>query len=309
MDIILATIALLVAVPLLLYWFAPATLFRQFQNALRRRARLTRKTISVGGIAWPYLEGGPADGETVVLVHGFGADKDNWAFYAPHLTDKYRVIIPDLPGFGENDLSADRDYSITAQTARLVEFLDALGVDRCHLAGNSMGGFIALQAALDHSHKLASLTLLNNAGVVGANESELQKLASQGESPLVVRTPADVDRLLAFVAHKPRPIPGQFKKVMFNDSKRREALLDQIFAVIAEDSLNNPVNDRLGEVKAPTLIIWGRHDRLLDVSSVAVLEKGIAGAESVIFEHVAHVPMIEDPQALASAHLPFLARL
>ncbi len=309
MNIILTIIALLIAVPLLLYWFAPATLFRQFQNAMRRKARLTRKTITVGGTTWPYLEGGPADGETVVLVHGFGADKDNWAFYAPHLTDKYRVIVPDLPGFGESDLSTERDYSIAAQTARLIDFLDAVGVDRCHIAGNSMGGFIALQAALDHSHKLASLTLINNAGVVGAGESELQKMAAEGESPLVVRSPADVDKLLAFVAHKPRPIPGQFKKVMFNDAKRREALLDRIFWAIAEDSLTNPVNDRLGEVNTPTLIVWGRHDRLIDVSSVAVLEKGIAGAESVIFEHVAHVPMIEDPQALASAHLPFLARL
>lgn len=309
MNIIIAAIALLIAAPLLLYWFAPATLFQQFQNMLRRKARVTRKTISVGGTVWPYLEGGPADGDTVVLVHGFGADKDNWAFYAPHLSDKYRVIVPDLPGFGESDLTAERDYSIAAQTARLVDFLDALGVERCHLAGNSMGGFIALQAALDHPHKLASLTLINNAGVVGEGESELQKMAGEGQSPLVVRTPADVDKLLAFVAHKPRPIPGQFKKVMFNEAKRREALLDHIFWAIAEDSLKNPVNDRLGEVSAPTLIVWGRHDRLIDVSSVEVLEKGITGAESVIFEHVAHVPMIEDPQALAGAHLPFLARL
>ncbi len=308
MNIIITIAALSIAIPLLLYWFAPAAVFRQLQNALRRKARLTRKTITVDGIDWPYLEGGPADGETVVLVHGFGADKDNWAFYAPHLTDQYHVIIPDLPGFGESDLSTERDYAISAQTARLVRFLDALGVDRCHLSGNSMGGFIALQAALDHPHKLTSLTLLNNAGVVGANESELQQLASEGQSPLVVRAPADVDRLLAFVAHKPRPIPAQFKKVMFNDAKRREALLDQIFAVIAEDSLNNPVNDRLGEINTPTLVIWGRHDRLIDVSSVPVLQQGIKGCEAVIFEHIAHVPMIEDPKALASAHLPFLAR-
>ena len=308
MYYLFAFAALFVAVPVLLYVVAPATLFRQFQKALRRKGRLTRKTVTVDGVAWPYLEGGPADAEVIVFVHGFGADKDNWAFAAPHFTDKYRLIAPDLPGFGENDLSADRDYSIAEQTARLMRFLDALGIDRCHIAGNSMGGFIALQTALDHGHRLTTLTLLNNAGVAGANESELQKLAAEGQSPLVIRAPGDVDRLLSFVAHKPRPIPGQFKKVMYAEAKRREALLDQIFWAIARDSLENPVNDRLHEVKCPTLIVWGRHDRLIDVSAVDVLKDRIKGSEAVVFDHVAHVPMIEDPQAFATAHLGFLER-
>lgn len=308
MYYLLAFTALFVAVPVLLYVVAPATLFRQFQKALRRKGRLTRKSVMVDGIEWPYLEGGPSDGETLVLVHGFGADKDNWSFAAPHLTDKYRVIAPDLPGFGENDLSADRDYSIREQTHRLMRFLDALGISKCHIGGNSMGGFIALQSALDHGHRVTTLTLLNNAGVVGANESELQKLAAQGQSPLVVRAPEDIDRMLAFVAHKPRAIPGQFKKVMFREAKRREELLDKIFWSIAADSLENPVNDRLHEVACPTLVIWGKHDRLIDVSCVDVLKSGINGCETIVFDHVAHVPMIEDPAAYAQAHAAFLQR-
>lgn len=309
MYYLLAFAALFVAIPVLLYVVAPATLFRQFQNALRRKGRLTRKSVTVDGIEWPYLEGGPANGEVLVLVHGFGADKDNWSFSAQHFTDKYRLIAPDLPGFGENDLSADRDYSIKEQTHRLMRFLDALGIQKCHIGGNSMGGFIALQTALDHGHRVTTLTLLNNAGVVGTNESELQQLASDGKSPLVVRALEDVDRLMAFVTHKPRPIPRQFKKVMFEDARRREDLLDKIFWAIAADSLENPVNDRLHEVQCPTLVIWGKHDRLIDVSAVDVLKERIAGCEAVVFDHVAHVPMIEDPAAYAQAHLEFLSRV
>lgn len=309
MYYLLAFAALFVAIPVLLYVVAPATLFRQFQNALRRKGRLTRKSVTVDGIEWPYLEGGPANGEVLVLVHGFGADKDNWSFSAQHFTDKYRLIAPDLPGFGENDLSADRDYSIKEQTHRLMRFLDALGIQKCHIGGNSMGGFIALQTALDHGHRVITLTLLNNAGVVGTNESELQQLASDGKSPLVVRALEDVDRLMAFVTHKPRPIPRQFKKVMYEDARRREELLDKIFWAIAADSLENPVNDRLHEVQCPTLVIWGKHDRLIDVSAVDVLKERIAGCEAVVFDHVAHVPMIEDPAAYAQAHLEFLSRV
>jgi pimeloyl-ACP methyl ester carboxylesterase len=309
MSLILTLIAVAIALPILAYFLAPAALFRQVQQAIRRKSGLSRKSIVVDGVTWPYLEGGPKGGETVVLVHGFGADKDHWSMYAKHLTDRYHVIAPDLPGFGENDLSPARDYSIKAQTDRLIRFLDALGIREAHLGGNSMGGYIVLQAALDHPSRLKSLTLLNNAGVVGTGESELQQAAQRGENPLVLRKFEDVDRLMAFVMHKPRAIPGQFKKVMFADSRRREALLDGIFAAIVEDSLNNPATERLGSVNVPTLIIWGRHDRLIDVSCVEVLKSGIKGSEAVIFEHVGHLPMMEDPAALAEAHLPFLARV
>lgn len=71
---------------------------------------------------------------------------------------------------------------------------------------------------------------------------------------------------------------------------------------------DHPLNDRLGEVKVPTLIIWGRHDRLIDVSCVAELERGIAGSRSHVFEHVGHVPMVEDPKATAAVMREFLAK-
>ena len=308
MNLLVLLIILILAIPVLLYAFAPAVLFRQVQAAIRRKGRLVRKTVRVGDIEWPYLEGGPKDGEVVVLVHGFGADKDHWSMAAPHITDRYRLIAPDLPGFGENDLSLARSYRIKAQADRLVEFLDALGIEKCHLGGNSMGGFIALQAALDHPDRLKSLTLVNNAGVVGSSDSELQQAVAAGENPLVMRELGDVDGLMAFVMHKPRAIPGQFKKVMFHEAKRREALLDKVFEDIILDALEAPATDRLGEVQTRTLIIWGKHDRVIDVSCVPVLEQGIKGAQAVVFDHVGHLPMMEDPEAFAKAHIGFLAR-
>lgn len=308
MNVLLLLIALAVALPILLYAFAPAVLFRRVQAALRRKAKLVRKTIHVDGIDWPYLEGGPANGEIVVMVHGFGADKDHWTYYAPFMTGDYRLIAPDLPGFGENDLSANRSYAIKAQADRLIGFLDAMGIQSCHLGGNSMGGFIALQVALDHPKRVKSLTLVNNAGVVGAEESDLQKAVAQGENPLVMREFADVDKLMAFVMEQRRPIPRQFKKVIFAEAKRREALLDLVFEHIARDALEAPVTDRLPKVKHPTLIVWGRHDRVIDVSCVDVLAKGIKNSETVIFEHLGHIPMMEDPAAFAGAHRAFLAK-
>src|SRR3546814_6742073 len=88
------------------------------------------------------------------------------------------------------------------------------------------------------------------------------------------------------VVHKPPHIPSRLKPVLYADGLKYRDQLDTIFWVIATEGRDHPLNDRLGEVKVPTLIIWGRHDKLLDVSCVPVLEAGIAGSVSHIFEHV-----------------------
>ncbi len=308
MKLLLFALGLLLVGVTTLYWTRPRLLFDAVKNLLRRRAALSRRTVCVGDIEWPYLDGGKATAEPVVLVHGFGGDKDNWTLYAPYLTPHHRVICPDLPGFGESDRSVDRDYCVQAQARRLCEFLDALGIDRCHLAGNSMGGFIALRFALDFPGRLASLTLLDNAGVAGANASELQRAIERRENPLELKTMADVERLLTFVYRKPPFMPRQFKRVLLDDALANERVLDKVFWTLASEGIVGVLNARLGEVRVPTLIVWGRHDQLIDVSVVDELRRGIADSVAVIFEHVGHVPMLEAPQETAAHHLALLAR-
>ena len=292
----------------LLYLFFPEQIVLLMRWLMRQRARVERKTVTVDGRTWPYLEGGDPSKPTLVMVHGFGADKDHWTFYAPWLTKDYRLIAPDLPGFGENDRDGELPFDVGSQAARLKDFLDALGIDRPHLGGNSMGGWIALRFAIDYPNALRTLTLMNNAGILGADESELQKLAADRDyNPLVIANLEDADRLIAFVVHKPTFVPARLKPVIYADALKHRDLLDKIFWTIADEMEAKPVNDELGKVGVPTLIIWGRHDKLIDVSCVAVLEKGIANSRSHIFEHVAHVPMMEDPKATAEVQRAFLA--
>ena len=310
MKIVLILIALPLLALLLTYLLAPRILFDFAQSSLRGKGGSVQKSIKVGDITWPYLEGGNPAGKPLVLVHGFGGDKDNWSFYAPHVKQDYRLIFPDLPGFGKNDRSFAPDYSVKVQTERLRQFLDVLGIDRCHIGGNSMGGGIALRFALEHPERLLSLTLFNNLGVTGTVDSGLQQMIGSGESksPLVPRTLAGVDALLAFVAHKPRWVPAQFKRLMLADITPHQKVLDKIFNQILDEALNQPLNDRLGEITVPTLIIWGRHDQLIHVSCAEVQHAGIVGSELVIFEDVGHVPMIEKPAEVVRHHLDFLAK-
>jgi pimeloyl-ACP methyl ester carboxylesterase len=305
---VLLVLALSLAALVGLYAAKPRLLFDAVRRTLRRRASLSLQTVRAGGIDWPYLAGGKATGEPVVLVHGFGGDKDNWTLYAPYLTPHHWVLCPDLPGFGENDRSVERDYSVRAQARRLGGFLDALGIGRCHLAGNSMGGFIALQFALDFPERLSSLTLLDNAGVAGANASDLQRAIERGENALELNSMADVDRLLTYVYYKPPFMPRQFKRVLLQDALANAAVLDKVFWLLADEGIAGVLNARLAEVRVPTLIVWGRHDQLIDVSAVEELRRGIPQSVAVILERVGHVPMLEAPRETAHHHLDLLAR-
>jgi abhydrolase domain-containing protein 6 len=308
MRLALIIFAIFVFATFAVYWLFPRPILYWVRDRLRAKGRLALKSVRVGAHDWPYLEGGPDGAPPLLLIHGFGGDKDNWALLAPHLTDHYHVIIPDLLGFGDNARPGDAGYAIADQTARLIAFMDALGLDRAHLVGNSMGGWIALQAAIDHPGRLTTLTLVNNAGVRGAEPSELEGLPRDGFSPLVATSAQDLRRLMGFVSHKPRYIPSRFIDVAYADRAEHGELLNQIFWTIVEDGEQRPLNDRLSDVRVPTLIIWGDQDRLINVSCVAALTSGIANSEAAVFKDIGHIPMIEKPGATAAAMRRFLAK-
>lgn len=310
MKTLLIVIAALLLIPAALYLLAPGPLLKFVQGMLRRKGGMVEKWIKVDGLDWPYLEGGDPAGAVLVLIHGFGGDKDNWSFYAPFVTGKYRLICPDLPGFGDNTRDPSGDYAGTKQAERLGRFLTALGIDRCHLGGNSMGGLIALLFALAQPQRLRSLTLFNNAGVSGTAPSELEQIvqADAAATPLVPHSVADMKRLLAFVMHRPRFVPQRFLDVMYAQMAPHQALLDTIFAQLLSDIQTHPLNDRLSEVAVPTQIIWGRNDKLIDVSCAEVQHGGISGSEIVVLDDVGHVPMIEQPALTARHNLAFLAK-
>jgi pimeloyl-ACP methyl ester carboxylesterase len=168
--------------------------------AERSRSGLSYKTVVVDGEIWHYLEGGPAEAEVLLLLHGFGADKDNWTRFSNSLTDNYRVIAPDLPGFGESARHQGQDYSLIPQRDRLNSFTETLGLGRFHITGNSMGGQLAAMYTHEYPDQILSLALFNNAGIVAPDESDLVRALKSGRNPLVVDTVEDFDRLIDLAA-------------------------------------------------------------------------------------------------------------
>jgi pimeloyl-ACP methyl ester carboxylesterase len=267
----------------------------------RSRADLVRKEIELpGGVHMVYLEGG--QGEPLVLVHGFGADKDNFTRAARWLTPHYRVIVPDLVGFGESTHLQDADYRYAAQAERLRAFVQALGLVRVHLGGNSMGGGIVMSYAAQHPHEVASLWLIDAAGIAEAPPSELAKMIqTTGRNPLMVETRDDYPRMLEFALSDRPWIPRFVMNTLADQRIANQALERKVFLQIATDS----VSEAIAGLQTPTLVAWGQDDRVLDVGATAILRQRLPNAQVIVMAQVGHAPMIERPQQSAEDYVRF----
>jgi len=276
-------------------------------NAERFRSGLSYKSMVVRDETWHYLEGGPVDAEIVFLVHGFGGNKDNWTRFAKYLTGSYRVIAPDLPGFGYSAQHPDWDYSLLPQRSRVNDFAKALGLAQFHIAGNSMGGHLAALYNHQYPEQVRSLALFNNAGINAPDESDMQRAVAKGKNPLIADSLAGYDELLAFVAYKKIFLPWPVKGVFARGAMRQAKLLRAIFSAIKSDMAAG-LEPVLADIECPALILWGEYDRVLDVSSIDVMRPLLPQAEVVIMQDTGHLPMIERPAETAAYYREFVGK-
>lgn len=274
---------------------------RQYREA----ARLVEHTIRAGGHDLVYLDRG--SGEPMLLVHGFGGDKDNFTLLARHIPDRYRPVVLDLPGFGESARHPGDSYDVRTQAARLLDFVDAVALPRFHLAGNSMGGHIAARFAIDHPERVLSVMLINAAGVTSPQPSEFALALKRGQNPLLVATVEDFDRVMALTFVKPPPIPSFLKHYFAERAVVSRAFNDKIFADLRQRP--DPLEGELSKLRPSTLVLWGDTDRIIDVSAAQVFAGGIPGAQLAVLKDCGHVPMIERPEETAQRYLTFLGAL
>jgi len=301
----LAYLSVLIIVLIGLTALFPERATRLMIDAERALSGLSHKTTIVDGEAWHYLDGGPEDGEVLLLLHGFGGDKDNWTRFARSLTGKYRIVAPDLPGFGESTKHIDWDYSPLPQRDRLRQFSRALGLNSVHIVGNSMGGYLAGLYAHEYGDEIRSIAFFNTAGINSPVDSAMQELLAQGKNPLIVDSLQDFDTLLAFVSYKPPFLPWPAKQVFAQKALDQSASNHRIFDAY-EDNRQDGLETILHELKQPVFVLWGEFDRVLDVSSVDVMQGLLPQAEVMILQETGHIPMLERPAKTARIYADFL---
>jgi abhydrolase domain-containing protein 6 len=295
--------AVVVGLALIGYFVLPGMLVKWATESDRKAAGLQQKTVRVGDHEIAYLEGG--HGETILMVHGFAANKDNWVRFAKWIAPSYHVVALDVPGFGGSTCLENASYSMADEAKRLNGFVDVLGLKKFHIIGNSMGGHIAGRYAIMFPDKVLTLGLFASGGVDAPVPSEMAKRLSRGEpNPLIAGTVDEFDRLIKFVFSAPPEIPRFVKKLLVEEAQGHKSSNERIFQQISSEKV--ALEPDLPKIKARTLVLWGDQDRVLDVSCVQKLKQGIPNCTAVIMRNCGHLPMIERPQEAAEHYLAFL---
>jgi pimeloyl-ACP methyl ester carboxylesterase len=294
--------ALAYAALIALSYMAPRRMMARGRTLGAALSGFSRNRIHIAGHDIAYCEAGR--GETVLLLHGFGASKETWLAYARRLTRRYRVVIPDLPGFGESSFDHAQAYGFAEQVPRLHAFVHALDLGRLHLAGNSMGGGIAGIYAATYPDDVNTLLLMDTSGVNMPQASEFVTEVAAGRNPLIARSLSDIETLFDFTFHRKPPLPAFAKRIYAADCQARQAANDHIFQDAHRDL--TALERELPSISASTLIMWGAHDRIVDRSVVDVLEHSLRNHSTVVYKECGHLPYIEQPIMSARDHLRFL---
>jgi len=256
-----------------------------------------QQTVVVRGHKLAYYEAGK--GSPVILIHGLGADSHHWAANIGPLSQSFRVIALDQIGYGQSDKPLIR-YNAENFTAYLDGFLEALKIPKASLVGNSLGGWVALDFAIRHPHRVEKLVLVDSAGLRPTAALKWPEGGKKTVSPLTTQWFFDL-----MEANKEWATvdlgPNAFERHVQNGDSYTVA------SSVAEMVTGHDFEDeKLGKVRAPTLIIWGRDDLLIPLPMGEELHRGIAGSQLVIIEGTGHIPMVGKPAEFNEAVRKFL---
>jgi pimeloyl-ACP methyl ester carboxylesterase len=255
------------------------------------------KVASVFGQNIHYFEVG--QGPAVILLHGLGSVKEIWMPNLAALSAKYHVYAIDQVGFGRSDKPLI-EYKIATWVDFLQEFMRSLNVPKATVVGNSLGGWIATEFAVQHPEMLDKLVLVDSAGLAW----------SPGSGPVVELNPASVAEtraLLESIFYDKKLVSDQFVQQVFRNHMHNNDgyTIQRTLAGFAQAKFED---DKLKSIHVPTLVVWGRQDELIGVDRAEKFRDGIPGAKLVVIEQCGHVPQIEKPTEFNQALLEFLGK-
>jgi len=242
-------------------------------------------------------------GPPVVFIHGLSGCWQNWLENIPYFARDHRVIAVDLPGFGESEMPIE-PISVAGYAAAIDALMEQLGIDTAQIVGNSMGGFIGAELAINHPSRVERLVLVAAAGlsIEFIRTQRSQGMRHQAENVVFFNLGWIASRshtiaarrrlrsaLLLLVAAHPQKLPPAITIELVNGSGKPG------FSDALDAMCRYPLRDRLVKIGCPTFIVWGDKDRLVPVRDAAIFEKLIDDARAVVYKDTGHITMVERP--------------
>ncbi len=255
--------------------------------------------VTVMGAKIYYIDRGA--GPTVVLIHGLGDQGSVWKNVIDPLAKYHRVIAVDLIGFGRSDKPL-LDYRTQTFVDFFDGFLSALRIDRPSLIGNSLGGWVAALYAAERPANVDRLVLVDASGYRSDKKMDPRMAAA-----LRLSTREDYRYLSTFTFYSSRFYPTEaFLDYALGERVRRGDGYTISKAIESMQRNDDVLDNRLGAVRAPALIVWGRGDRLIPLSTAERFKRELKGSKLVVIDKCGHVPQVECPADLNSALIQFL---
>ena len=306
-----ALVALVLAgAAFLALWRDPRRLIRAEFARQRIAAGFRARRARIGGIDWCWVEreAASADAPTLLMVHGYTGGKENWYRLCARLGRRYRLVLPDLPGWGQSERRPGADHGFVAQADRIAALIAHLGGPLV-LVGHSMGGGIAALVAARYPERVSALVLLDAAGVEFA-ENAFGREVVEGGNPFAVEDPATLERYLGTVFHQrrarpPLPWPGSWAYVAW---RRREAAFEQsVLERIGRSQERFLPFEEATAIGQPTLLVWGAHDRVIDPGALELYAGRIPHARRLLLPDSGHMTLMEQPDEVAAAIVDLVA--
>lgn len=275
-------------------------------GARRRRFRDTR------GRTTPYLELGKEKEGTLVFLHGFSDRPEHFLATAGLLRNRYRILIPAVPCFGDGFVDPAADHGLHTFADWMTEVVAGIAPERFHLMGNSLGGAASLGLASRIPERLASLTLVDTAGVKPKGVSCVFDGYGEGPNPFEVRSRTDFEAFMGKISSRPSPVLGAFGNALFEEAKANADWYVRLgrelgHSVGAFHSVGRDAFVELDRIHVPTLVVWGEKDAIFPVSIGEHIARVMPDARMELLRGVGHCPHLEDPKGLARAFERFVA--
>lgn len=269
-------------------------------NLLQENAMPQR--IRIGGSNIKYLDYGlPTKGaEDLILLHGLGASSERWLRVAPTLARYFRVIVPDIVGFGYSD-KPTVEYTMEFFLDFFEKFLKGLGIEKPNLIGSSFGGHLAAEYAIRNTRRVDKMVLAAPAGVMRTSTPILDQYIMAALYP----TYENVQKAFRDMAHDPAVVTEE----IVTDFVSRMLLENAKYAFMSTllgMRYSQPLRGRLSGVIAPTLIVWGDGDRMIPVQYAKDFRE-IPNSELVVIKECGHTPYVEKPMTFNRIVIKFLA--